>query len=78
MDAGLEPVDVFDVDSPWIYVDEGAALRGLTSTGNSVRAMELVDEKAVREAYARAIAPFRQPDGSYRASAWFRCLLARR
>jgi SAM-dependent methyltransferase len=76
-DAGLEPVEVFDVDSPWIYVDEAAALRGLTSTGNAVRAMEQIDERVVTEAYAEAIAPFRQSDGSYRATAWFRCLLAR-
>jgi SAM-dependent methyltransferase len=77
-DAGLEPVEVFDVDSPWIYADESAALRGLTSTGNAVRAMEHLDEAVVLEAYAKAIAPFRQPDGSYHATAWFRCLLARR
>lgn len=76
-DAGLEPLEVFDVDSPWIYPDEATALRALTSTGNSVRAMEQVDEAAVRGAYATAIAPFRQPDGSFRVSAWFRCLLAR-
>jgi len=76
-DAGLEPVDVFDVDSPWIYADEAAALRGLSSTGNAVRAMEHVSEDAVTEAYRTAIAAFRQSDGSIRASAWFRCLLAR-
>jgi SAM-dependent methyltransferase len=76
-DAGLEPVEVFDVDSPWIYADETAAMRGLTSTGNAVRALEQLDEKVVNQAYARAIAPFRQPDGSYRATAWFRCLVAR-
>jgi SAM-dependent methyltransferase len=77
-DAGLDPVEVFDVDSPWIYADETAAMRGLMSTGNAVRAMEQLDEKVVTQAYAEAIAPFRQSDGSYRASAWFRCLLARR
>jgi len=77
-DAGLEPVEVFDVDSPWIYADETAALRGLTSTGNAVRALEQLDEKVVTQAYTKAIAPFRQSDGSYRATAWFRCLLARR
>ena len=75
--AGLQPVDVFDVDSPWVYTDEAAALRGLTSTGNAIRAMEHVGEDVVTEAYASAIAAFRQPDGSVRASAWFRCLLAR-
>jgi SAM-dependent methyltransferase len=77
-DAGLQPVEVFDVDSPWIYADQSAAMRGLMSTGNAVRALEQLDEQAVTHAYANAIAPFRQPDGSYRASAWFRCLLASR
>lgn len=77
-DAGLEPVEIFDVDSPWIYADRTAAMRGLMSTGNAVRAMEQIDEDVVTEAYAKAIAPFRQSDGSYRATAWFRCLLARR
>jgi len=75
-DAGLQPVDVFDVDSPWTYADEAAAVRGLTSTGNAVRAMERVGEDAVTDAYAKAVPAFRQPDGSVRASAWFRCLLA--
>lgn len=78
LDAGLEPVEVFDVDSPWTYADRTAAMRGLMSTGNAVRALEQLDEQAVTQAYARAIAPFRQPDGGYRAGAWFRCLLARR
>lgn len=76
-DAGLEPIDVFDVDSPWIYADEAAALRGLASTGNAIRAMEHQSEDVVLAAYATAIAPFRQPDGSVHASAWFRCLVAR-
>jgi SAM-dependent methyltransferase len=76
-DAGLEPVEIFDVDSPWIYENHDAAMLGLTSTGNAVRALETLDEKVLIEAYEKAIAPFRQADGSYRASAWFRCLLAR-
>jgi SAM-dependent methyltransferase len=78
VDAGLEPVEVFDVDSPWTYANRDAAMRGLTSTGNAVRALEQLDEHVVNDAYEQAIAPFRKPDGSYRASAWFRCLLARR
>lgn len=76
-DAGLRPVDVFDVDSPWIFADEAAALRGLGSTGNSIRAIERVGEDAVTGAYKKAIAAFRRPDGSVWASAWFRCLVAR-
>jgi SAM-dependent methyltransferase len=78
IDAGLEPVEVLDVDSPWIYADETVAMRGLMSTGNAVRALEQIDEQVMTQAYATAIAPFRQSDGSYRATAWFRCLLARR
>lgn len=78
LDAELEPVEVFDVDSPWIYADHATALRALSSTGNAVRAIEATNEERVTEAYTRALVPFRQPDGSYRASAWFRCLLARR
>jgi SAM-dependent methyltransferase len=76
-DAGLHPVDVLDVDSPWVYADEATALRGLKSTGNAIRAMEHVGEDAVTQAYANALAACRQPDGSVRARAWFRCLLAR-
>lgn len=53
-------------------------MRGLTSTGNASRALEQLDENVVNGAYEKAIAAFRQADGTYRASAWFRCLLARR
>ncbi len=35
--AGLDPVEVFDVDSPFIYADEAAALRGLNSSGVAYR-----------------------------------------
>jgi hypothetical protein len=35
--------------------------------------MEDTSEQAVTEAHARAIAPFRQSDGSYRVRATFRC-----
>jgi len=40
--------------------------------------MDRIDEKVVTQAYAKAIAPFRHTDGSCRATAWFRRLLARR
>ena len=75
-DAGLEPLEVFDVDSPFVYADEATAIRGLNSSGVAARAMENTSEQAVTEAHARALAPFRQPDGSYRIEAAFRCLLA--
>ncbi len=75
--AALDPIEVFDVDSPFIYADEAAALSGLNSSGVAARAMENTSEQAVTEAHAKAIAPFRQSDGSYRIEASFRCLLAR-
>lgn len=75
--AGLDPVEVFDVDSPWQYPDLATALRGLKSSGVAVRAVENSSEDDVDSAHSRALAPFRQSDGSYRIGATFRCLLAR-
>lgn len=76
--AGLEPVEVFDVDGPFIYPDQETAVRGLNSSGVAVRAIEHSSEEAVTEAHLKAITPFRNADGSYRINASFRCLLARR
>jgi len=73
--AGLESAEVFDVDSPWRYPD--LALRGLKSSGVAARAIEHAGEEAVDAALARALAPFRRPDESYRVGATFRCLVAR-
>jgi hypothetical protein len=77
VDAGLDPVEVFDVDSPFVYPDEATAIRGLNSSGVAARAMEHASAQAVTQAHAAAIAPFRQPDGSYRIAGTCRCLLAR-
>jgi SAM-dependent methyltransferase len=76
-DAGLTPIEVFDVDSPFIYPDEATAIRGMNSSGVSARAMDNSSEAAVSEAHRQALTPFRQTDGSYRIHASFRCLLAR-
>ena len=75
--AGLASTEVFDVDSPWEYPDLVTALIGLKSAGVAVRAIENSSEEAVDSAHSSAIAPFRQPDGSYRIGATFRCLVAR-
>ncbi len=73
--AGLKTLDLLDVDSPFKYADEEAAVRGLSSAGVAVKVMEAVGEKAVEDAYRNAIAEFRQPDGSVRIAASFRCLV---
>ncbi len=76
-DAGLTRAEVFDVENPFVYPDEATAIRGWNSAGVAARAMENSSEQAVSEAHAKAIAPFRQADGSYRLRGTFRCLLAR-
>jgi hypothetical protein len=68
---------VFDVDNPFAFPDEATAVRGWGSSGVAVRACELAGDQAVSDAHARAIAAYRQPDGSYRIGASFRCLLAK-
>jgi len=75
-DAGLKPGEILDIDAPFVYRDLATALRGLGSSGVAARAIEHAGEKAVHDAHETAIAPFRQPDGSYRIGARFRCLFA--
>lgn len=76
VDAGLKPVEIFNVDCPFVYPDKATAVRGFSSAGVAVRAMENSSEQAVEDAYADALSPFRQADGSYSIGATFRCLLA--
>jgi hypothetical protein len=73
--AGLTPIEVFDIESPWHYQNLSIALHGLKSAGVTVRAMETSGEEAVDKAHRKALEPFRQSDGSYRIGATFRCLL---
>lgn len=74
--AGLKPDVVVDVDSPWAYPDEATALRGLGSSGVAARAAGLAGRDAVDAAHRLAMAPFRQPDGSFRIGATCRFLVA--
>lgn len=76
-EAGLANAEVFDVACAYVYPDLETGVRGLNSAGVAVRAIEHSGEAAVSEGHAKALAPFRQADGSYRAMASFRCLLAR-
>ncbi len=76
--GGLKPGEVFDIPCVLDYPDLATALRGLNSSGIAARAMENSSEQAVSAAHEKALAPFRQKDdGSYKAKAMFRCLLAR-
>lgn len=75
--AGLAPIEMFDVESPWHYASLDHGLRGLKSAGVGVRAIEHSGEDKVDDAHRQALAPFAQADGSYRVAATFRCLIAR-
>lgn len=76
VDAGLRPVEVFDVDSPWKYSSLEEALRGLRSSGVAARAVVHAGREAVDAAHAKALEPFKQANGSYCIGATFRCLIA--
>ena len=76
-DAALTPIDVFDVQSPWIYPNRDTALRGLRSSGVAAKAIHHAGIAAVDQAHTEALEPFRQTDGSFCIGATFRCLLAR-
>ncbi len=75
--AGLEPIEMFDVDSPWVYECLTTAMRGLRSSGVAARAIEHSGLEAVDAAQEAALAPFRRENGSYLIRARFRCLVTR-
>lgn len=68
--AGLAPVEVFEVAAPWTYPDLHTALRALGSASGA-------PPQAIRDTLESTLHRFRQPDGTYRAGATFRCMLAR-
>ena len=74
--AGLTALGAFDVAAPWRYPDLTTAQRGLGSSGVAAKAAEISGQEALDTAHAEALAPFRQPDGSFRIEATFRVLMA--
>jgi len=75
--ADLEAIVIIDVECPFVYADIDTAVRGMSSAGVAVKAMEVAGEKAVEDAYRNAFVEFQQADGSIRVGASFRCLLAK-
>lgn len=75
-EAGLTPLEVVDVSSPWEYESAAQAVRGIGSSGVAAKAMDASGEDAVNAAHAAAIAPFVQADGSVRIGATCRLLFA--
>jgi SAM-dependent methyltransferase len=75
--AGLDPVQLDEVETLWDYPDEATALRGNLSSGPFVRALNLSGEERVSEAIRQALVPFRDADGRVRLRNKFRYLIAR-
>jgi ubiquinone/menaquinone biosynthesis C-methylase UbiE len=75
-EAGLTPLAIRDVDTPWFYANLEKALRGMLAAGPAMRAIQHAGEEQVRRALAEAIAPFRSADGAYRMNNKCRYLVA--
>jgi SAM-dependent methyltransferase len=76
-EAGLIPIDVVDVQCPWIYPSLEMALRAMLSAGPAERAIRNSSIERTRDAVANAIAPYRKPSGEYHLNNKFRYLIAR-
>jgi len=76
-EAGLTPIDVVDVQCPWIYPSLEMALRAMLSAGPAERAIRNSSIEHARDAVANAIAPYRKPSGEYHLNNKFRYLIAR-
>lgn len=62
--AGLTPVEVRDVDTPWHYPDLTTALRGMASSGVAVRAAQHSGEDALMAALEGFLKPFERQHGT--------------
>jgi SAM-dependent methyltransferase len=76
-EAGLTPIEVVDVQCPWIYPNLEIALRAMLSAGPAERAIRNSSVERARDAVANAIAPYRKSSGAYHLNNKFRYLIAR-
>jgi len=76
--AGLQPTEFQEVDTPFLYPDLPTALRGLLAAGPAVRAMQTSGEQKVAQAISDVLGRYRQPDGSYRLSNKYMFVVATR
>lgn len=76
-EAGLAPIEVVDVECPWVYPNLNIALRAMLSAGPAERAIRHSGMDRAREAIADSIAPYCKPSGECRLNNKFRYLVAR-
>ena len=75
--AGLTVTESFDVTFHYRHPDESSMLDGMGSAGGAALAAGAEREPEVRTAIAEALAPCRQPDGSYRVGNEWHVVIAR-
>jgi SAM-dependent methyltransferase len=75
-EVGLTPLDVVDVNVPFVYADMDSAIRGVLSAGPAARAIHAAGEGRVRDLVATALAPYRLSSGGVRLENRFRYLVA--
>jgi SAM-dependent methyltransferase len=76
-EAGLAPIEVVDVECPWVYPNLDIALRAMLSAGPAERAIRHSGMDRAREAIADSITPYRKLSGEYHLNNKFRYLVAR-
>jgi SAM-dependent methyltransferase len=74
--AGLVQQASGEVSCPFVYPDVATGWRGQAATGPFRRAIEIVGEDVVRDAFTDVLERFKQPDGSYRQENVFRFVIA--
>lgn len=74
--AGLTPLTSGEVDCPFEFPDRETGVRGHMSAGPQVAAVQRVGDKAVRQAIADSLAPFRLNGRGYRQRNRFRYVIA--
>ena len=76
-EAGLTPIEVVDVECPWIYPNLDIALRAMLSAGPAERAIRNSGMQRARDEVAKSIASYLEPSGEYHLNNKFRYLIAR-
>ena len=76
-EAGLRPLESFYASWAYEFADEQALLRAMLSAGSAVAAAEQVGRDTVAQAIVESLAPWREPDGSYRLDNEWRYLVSR-
>jgi SAM-dependent methyltransferase len=75
--AGLTTEAAFDAQWPYVYPDAETLGRAMLAPAGLALLVGPDQEPEIRGRIVDALAPFRQPDGSYRLSNEFRILIAR-